>query len=228
MRTNLTTLADKIDHSFTDHSLLEMALKHPSLDIGVEDNQRLEFLGDAVLDLVIAEYLYQHFPSEEEGRLDRRRASLVSGKALAPKALELGLNTVLVVSEAQRTHHPEPSKGMLEDALEALIGAIYLDAGLDAARRSIRHIFAPELAAMAEGSPHDSRAKNRLQEWTQKHRQGAQPKYALIGSEGPDHARVYHVSVSLDDEELGTGSGSSKKAAESAAAEDALLGLNVG
>lgn len=224
MRSNLNSLEDKIDHHFTQGHLLDMALKHPSLDLGTGDNQRLEFLGDAVLDLLIAEHLYQHYPEQQEGQLDQYRASLVSGKSLAKKALELNLDQHLCVSEAQRTHHPQPSKAMLEDALEAIIGAIYLDAGLDAARHSVTQIFAHELTHLTAAEPFSNRAKSRLQEWTQKHR-AAQPDYHLKRTEGPDHAREYFVDVALQGEVIGSGAGSSKKAAESAAAAAALQHL---
>lgn len=224
MQTNLSTLENKINHHFRDRSLLEMALKHPSLDLGVHDNQRLEFLGDAVLDLIVAEALYLEHPESEEGKLDRMRAGIVSGKALAPKALELGLDQYLVVSEAQRAHHPKPSKGMLEDALEAVIGAVYLDGGFEAARQSVERILGEAIDQSAEQSAGGT-PKNRLQEWTQKQHAGAKPHYTLVSAEGPDHARVYTVSVEIEDKSVGRGTGGSKKAAEVAAAEDALRKL---
>lgn len=215
---------DKIGYTFNDPSLLELALKHPSLDLGVHDNQRLEFLGDAVLGLIIAEALYRAHPNSDEGRLDRWRAAIVSGKALAPKAKALGLDHSLIVSDAQRAHHPEPSKGMLEDALEAVIGAIYLDGGLEAARLSIEAIFAEELSQDVEGNS-DGTPKSRLQEWTQQHHSGARPEYALTKSEGPDHARRYEVAVSIAGTEIARGQGSSKKGAEIDAATNALQQL---
>ena len=224
MPTNLSHLMDKIEHSFQDPSLLELALKHPSLDLGVHDNQRLEFLGDAVLGLVVAEALYRANPELEEGRLDRMRAGIVSGRALAPKAKGLGLDNWLMVSAAQRAHHPEPSKGMLEDALEAVIGAIYLDGGLEAARTSIEAIFAEELTGEST-TESDGTPKSRLQEWTQKHYSGLKPEYALIGAEGPDHAKQFAAAVHLDGKEIGRGNGSSKKAAEIDAAANALKRL---
>ena len=221
MQPNFDQLMLQIDHRFKQPELLELALKHPSLSLGVHDNQRLEFLGDAVLDLIIAEALYERFPELEEGALDRMRASLVSGKALAPKARALGLAQALQVSDAQRKHHPEPSDRMLEDALEALIGAVYLDGGLSAAKHSVLRIFGEDLLhvgkQLACGTP-----KSRLQEWSQSGHQGATPEYKLIKAEGPDHARHYEAAVFLNGKQLGSGSGSSKKAAEITAAADAL------
>lgn len=221
MQTNFDQLMSQIDHRFKNRDLLELALKHPSLGLGVHDNQRLEFLGDAVLDLIIAEALYDAFPELEEGALDRMRASLVNGRALAPKARELGLAQLLEVSDAQRKHHPDPSDRMLEDAIEALIGAIYLDGGLSAAKTSVLRIFGADITTagkqFANGTP-----KSRLQEWSQSAHNGAKPEYQLIKAEGPDHARHYEAAVYLNGEQLGQGSGSSKKAAEIAAAADAL------
>ncbi len=221
MQTNFDQLMSQIDHRFKNRDLLELALKHPSLGLGVHDNQRLEFLGDAVLDLIIAEALYDAFPELEEGALDRMRASLVNGRALAPKARELGLAQLLEVSDAQRKHHPDPSDRMLEDAIEALIGAIYLDGGLSAAKTSVLRIFGNDITTagkqFANGTP-----KSRLQEWSQSAHNGAKPEYQLIKAEGPDHARHYEAAVYLNGEQLGQGSGSSKKAAEIAAAADAL------
>ena len=132
-----------------------------------------------------------------------------------------GSDAVLQVSEAQRQHHSEPSAAMLEDAFEALIGAIYLDGGLEAARTFILQLFdeaiqaAPKTGSM--GNP-----KGRLQEWTQQHHGGAVPTYIALPDEGPDHARIYSAAVQLDGKELGRGQGSSKKSAETAAAAHAL------
>jgi len=221
MQTTETALMSQLDYDFKNRDLLKLALKHPSLSLGVHDNQRLEFLGDAVLDLIIADALYDAFPELEEGALDRMRASLVSGKALAPKARALGLAELLEVSDAQRKHHPDPSNRMLEDAIEALIGAIYLDGGLPAAQHSVLRIFGEDIthagSQFVGGTP-----KSRLQEWSQSGHNGAKPEYKLIKAEGPDHARHYEAAVFLNGEQLGSGSGSSKKAAEIAAAADAL------
>lgn len=215
----------KLGYHFTDISLLKLALTHPSCDIETGDNQRLEFLGDAVLDLVVAEVLYQNNPDFDEGSLDHNRASLVNGKALTAHARALDIGAVLQVSEAQRQHHPEPSAGMLEDALEALIGAIHLDGGLEAARTFILHTLGDALQE-AQNSGSRGNPKGRLQEWTQQQYDGAVPDYISLPEEGPDHARVYSAAVQLDGKELGRGQGSSKKSAESAAAEHALQQLN--
>jgi ribonuclease-3 len=221
----LNLFEKQIGYRFAHINLLELALTHPSCNTEAGDNQRLEFLGDAVLDLVVAETLYQNNPDFDEGALDHMRASLVNGKALAAHARALGVGAVIQVSEAQRQHHPEPSAGMLEDALEALIGAIHLDGGIEAARIFILNTLgdairtAPEVGSF--GNP-----KGRLQEWTQQHHEGAVPDYISLPEAGPDHARIYSAAVQLDGKELGRGQGSSKKSAESAAAEHALQQLD--
>lgn len=210
------------EYSFSDPALEMLAYTHPSCDAEHGDNQRLEFLGDAVLDLVIAEALYQRLPIQDEGVLDRARASLVNGRSLAAKAKELNLGARIHVSESQRRHHPAPSDSMLEDALEALIGAIYLDGGLEAARGFILGIFEDRLESI-EASSERRNPKSQLQEWAQKHHNGAVPEYTLLRSEGPDHQRRYTASVVLEGKAIGQGEGNSIKGAEMAAAEVALM-----
>jgi ribonuclease-3 len=188
------------------------------------DNQRLEFLGDAVLDLIIAEMLFNKFPQADEGALDRCRAGIVNGKSIAKVAADRGLAAHLQVGEAHRQHHPEPSHAMLEDALEALIGAVYLDGGIEAARETIQHLFGQQMDAI-ELSNYRKNPKGQLQEWSQKHHDGEVPAYEALPPEGPDHDRRYIAAVSLGGRELGRGTGSSKKAAEAAAAKAALEAL---
>jgi ribonuclease-3 len=212
------------DYRFSDPALEALAYTHPSCDSERGNNQRLEFLGDAVLDLIIAEALYQRLPDRDEGVLDRARASLVNGRSLASKARELDLGERIQVSESQRKHHPEPSNAMLEDALEALIGAIYVDGGLETARQVILQIFEDQLESV-EATSDQRNPKSRLQEWTQQHRSGAVPEYKLLRSEGPDHKRRYTASVRLEGEAIARGEGSSIKSAEMAAAESALKAI---
>ena len=211
-------------NDFQDESLFKLALTHSSCKRVGGDNQRLEFLGDAVLDLIIAEALYVKFPEADEGALDRCRASIVNGKSLARAATAKGLGKYLEVSDAHRQHHLEPSKAMLEDALEALIGAVYLDGGVKAARETILHLFDSQIEALvlAAGSQNP---KGKLQEWSQKHHKGEVPTYAELSAEGADHERSYTATVSLGGKELGRGIGSSKKTAEAKAAKAALENL---
>jgi ribonuclease-3 len=221
----LNLFEQQLGYHFADITLLELALTHPSCDLELGDNQRLEFLGDAVLDLVVAETLYQNKPDFDEGALDHSRASLVNGKALTAHAQRLGLGSLLQVSEAQRQHHPEPSASMLEDAFEALIGAIHLDGGIQAARTFILQALGDAIQK-AQSNGGFGNPKGRLQEWTQLHHSGAVPDYSALPEEGPEHARTYSAVVQLDGKELGRGCGRSKKSAESAAAEHALQQLN--
>ncbi len=210
-----------IGHQFNNPTLETLAYTHPSCDAARGNNQRLEFLGDTVLDLVIAEALYHRLPSEDEGALDWAKASLVNGRSLAAKARELGMAERLIMSESQRAHHPEPSKRMLEDCLEAMVGAIYLDGGLDAARTFILQIFQSELEAIQPGAS-TRNAKSLLQEWSQQRHAGGLPEYELIASDGPDHQKRFRARALLNGQEMGQGSGSSIKAAEIAAATAAL------
>ena len=221
----LNLFEQQLGYHFADITLLELALTHPSCDLELGDNQRLEFLGDAVLDLVVAETLYQNKPDFDEGALDHSRASLVNGKALTAHAQRLGLGSLLQVSEAQRQHHPEPSASMLEDAFEALIGAIHLDGGIQAARTFILQALGDAIQK-AQSNGGLGNPKGRLQEWTQLHHSGAVPDYRALPEEGPEHARTYSAVVQLVGKELGRGCGRSKKSAESAAAEHALQQLN--
>lgn len=225
MRNESSRLCRELGHSFSDGGLLELALRHPSCGAG-PDNQRLEFLGDAVLDLVLAESLYQAHPEAPEGKLDRMRAGLVNGRALAALARRLRLEAALEVGEAHREHRPEPSDAMLEDALEAVLGALFLDAGFEKARLVIRDLLKDAIEAaearFAPGNP-----KSRLQEWSQRTQAGAVPEYACLEASGPGHARRYRVAVRLAGRELGRGEGGSKKMAELAAAEAALAALDL-
>ena len=211
-------------HDFQDESLLKLALTHSSCKQVDGDNQRLEFLGDAVLDLIIAEALYVKFPEADEGALDRCRASIVNGKSLARAATAKGLGKYLEVSAAHRQHHPKPSNAMLEDALEALIGAVYLDGGVKAARDTILHLFDSQIEALVLDAG-TLNPKGKLQEWSQKHHKGEVPTYAELSAEGADHERSYTATVSLGGKELGRGIGSSKKTAEAKAAKAALENL---
>ena len=220
-----TPIESITQHTFQDEALLELALTHSSCERPTGDNQRLEFLGDAVLDLIVAEKLFQNFPQAEEGALDRCRSSIVNGKSLARVASMHGLADHIQVSKAHKEHHPEPSHAMLEDALEALIGAVYLDGGIDAAQQTVDHLFGEQISAITFNIS-EQNPKGSLQEWSQKYHHGKIPIYKELPPAGPDHARSYNTAVFIGDQELGHGSGSSKKMAEIKAAAAALKQLN--
>jgi ribonuclease-3 len=219
-----TALESRVGHVFRDRSLLERALTHPSLLPvlrGAESNQRLEFLGDAVLQLLLSEALYAEFPSEREGVLSRRRAILANGTTLALLARELGLDQALRLGPSEESSGGRQRTSALGDAFEALLGAVYLDAGLEAARAVVRAAYGPlpeRLAALGD----EKTPKSRLQELVQPRHGNDALTYQVVATEGEDHRRTFEVSVSLLGREIGRGRGSSKKAAEEAAAEAGL------
>jgi ribonuclease-3 len=216
-----------LGHRFEDPARLRLALTHPSCERPEGDNQRLEFIGDAVLDLVIAERLFEAFPQSSEGTLDRFRASIVNGQSVAQTAANIGLAQYLEVGEAHRRHQPEASEAMLEDALEAVIGAIFMDGGLDAARGVVSRLFAGPLAACHhEDSAIQGNPKGRLQEWSQRKHGGELPQYDLVATEGQDHERRYTARVSIAGRSLAEGCGRSIKAAEIDAASRAMEAID--
>ncbi len=209
----MDSLQERIAYRFRDNKLLTRALTHPSL-AKQENNQRLEFLGDAVLGLVVAHILYDLFPGEQEGELARRQAGLVRGETLAQVARDIGLGEALKVatSEIQSGGRDNPSN--LEDALEALIGAIYLDGGLEA----VQDFMVPrwrELAKNVVAAPKD--AKTALQEWAQGNGLPL-PTYALLETVGSAHAPVFTMEVTVQGYAPETAKAPSKRAAEQMAA----------
>lgn len=211
---------EKINYRFRDARLLETALTHPSYggDHHVPHYQRLEFLGDAVLEMVISERLYAALPTVDEGRMTRIRADLVREEALfdIAKALDLGRVIRLSVGEERSGGRDKPS--ILADVLEAVLAAVYLDGGLDAAKRLILSLFRDRLEFKHLGDHLD--AKSRLQEIMQQN--GDMPRYDYESVDGPPHAPVFHYSVCAGERILGKGSGNSKQAAQQEAARDAL------
>ena len=210
-------------HAFTDPALLAQALTHRSA--GSPHNERLEFLGDALINQFIAETLYRHWPKADEGALTRARAELVRESALAGIArhLEIGKQLVLGSGEMKTGGHRRDS--ILADALEALVAAIYLDAGFEPCRAVVLPWFADMIAALPPPNKVGKDAKTRLQEWLQG-RQLPLPVYALLHEGGESHARVFRVSCTLAEPVQSTeGEGSSRRAAEQQAAEAALKEL---
>jgi ribonuclease III len=224
----LDQLQARIGHTFRDHALLDRAVTHPSLlqdrpDI-FESNQRLEFLGDAVLQLILTETLFALFPTEREGLLSRRRAALANGSFLAQLAREIGLDTALRLGASEESTGGRSRAAALEDALEALIGALYLDADLATTRTVVLAIYGDLPARLAAVEDFDN-PKGRLQEIIQPQHGNNALRYDVTGVAGEDHAREYEVTVFLLDQPLGSGRGPSKKLAEEAAARIALAGL---
>lgn len=216
-------LCRELGYSFADTGLLLDALTHRSFknerpDIAPTDNERLEFLGDAVVGLVVASVLCSQFPDADEGELTRRRADLVSERGLFEAAEAIGLADALRLGKGEQKSGGRSKPRLLASALEALVGAVYLDGGADSAFAVGRRIFEPRLHTSAPGHRD---AKSRAQEWAQANL-GGTPVYRLLGTDGPDHAREFSVALELHDEEVATGTGRSKIDAEQAAASAAL------
>lgn len=211
--------------SFSKLSLLTRALTHRSYANeqfeGVEDNERLEFLGDAVLDFIVGEWAYNRFPELNEGDLTKIRSSLVRNERLAVFARRLELGSALRLGRGEKSSGGHLRDNLLGSAFEALVGALYLDSGLD----TVKHFMKPLLEWMRPtvlDELHDP--KSQLQEITQSLKLGM-PQYHVVNTHGPDHARNFKVGVEIAGEVKGFGTGSSKSAAERAAAKDALENL---
>jgi ribonuclease-3 len=217
----MTRLEEKLGHVFHDSSLLKLALTHPSLH-QTQNNQRLEFLGDAVLGLVVAKILYRLFPHENEGELARRLAALVRSETLAQVARELSLGEYLLVSESEGQLGGRQNPTNLEDAMEAILGALYLDGGLEAAENFISQRWS-ELARSVTAPPKDS--KTALQEWAQA-RGLAVPDYQVLETVGPAHAPEFTIEVRIQGYEPRIGRANSKRAAEQLAAQALLAAIS--
>jgi len=216
------SVARKLGHVFSDAALLKTALTHRSF--GTPNNERLEFLGDGILDFVIAAALFHRFPNLPEGDLSRLRANLVRQESLHRLALELGIGDVLRLGEGELRSGGAQRPSILADALEALFGAIYLDAGFTAAQEVIDKLYAPLIDELRPGH-FQKDAKTRLQEWLQG-RKKPLPRYQLMETTGAAHEQRFEVACHIDSPALRTiGHGSSRRIAEQVAAEQALKEL---
>jgi len=220
----LRSLQVALGYEFEEPALLRRALTHPSYvneNPGEErDNQRLEFLGDAVIDFVAAAWVYRTFTRFAEGRMTRLRAALVRTETLARLARDVGIGEALLLGHGEEEAGGRFRKPNLCDAFEAVVGAIYLDGGMEAAREFVEPLLRPVAeATLARASDQD--AKSRLQEWSQGERK-VTPRYRIVAERGPDHAKMFEAQVLLGDEVVGQGTGRSKQAAEQDAAESAL------
>ena len=220
----MESLESILCHHFRQLQLLTEALTHASVSYEAQrsglDNQRLEFLGDAVLQLALSHELFARLSDSDEGRLTKARAHLVSTKSLARLAREIGLGPHLIMGRGEEASGGRERDSTLADALEALIGAIYLDAGLDAATQFVIRVLGDELDRLGHGLI-EFNPKGELQERLQAINSEA-PAYRIIGQTGPDHAKFFEAAVSWGGKELGRGAGKSKKEAEVLAASAAL------
>ncbi len=222
-KNNLIKFQNEIGYKFRNIALLERALTHSSYAnenraLGVEDNERLEFLGDSVLGMNTALYLFNKYPEEPEGELTKMRSSLVCTGALCERAKAINLGEELRLGHGEESGGGRERASILADAFEAVIGAIYLDSGEESARAFIkRFVFDAEKGG--EWSVTDY--KTTLQEIVQKNR-GEMLSYRVLESNGPDHERSFTVEVMINSNHIGTGFGRSKKEAEQMAAREAL------
>ena len=217
---NMQVLEERLGHAFQDRKLLETALTHPSFggDHHVPHYQRLEFLGDAVLELAVSRYLYYELPEVDEGKLTRIRAALVREESLNRAARRIGLGEFIRLSVGEERSGGREKPSILSDVMEAVLAAVYLDAGFDEAVRIIGMVLGEELRPEVLKDHLD--AKSRLQELMQ--REGRMPSDDYLSMEGPPHAPVFAYRVMDGEQELGRGSGTSKQNAQQAAARDAL------
>jgi ribonuclease-3 len=221
----LDKLQQAIGITFSDVTLLQRALTHASYlnenpDCMWGDNERLEYLGDAVIDFVAAEHLYFQFPAWDEGKLTGVRTDLVRAEALARFAQQIELGQHLVLGRGEEQSGGRERVAMLCDAFEALIGALYLDQGLEATGKFLQPFLETSLKDVVDSTPARD-AKTRLQEWTQA-QYHEPPSYVTVREHGPDHAKEFTVQVHVLGEARGEGVGHSKQAAEQAAAQAAL------
>ena len=214
----MQALMQALDYQFKDPALLRQALTHPSM--GRKDNQRLEFLGDAVLQFVMSELLYQTHPESQEGQLTHQRALLVCEAALSQVARGLGVGEALLMDKGEEQTGGREKPSVLCDAMEAILAAVYLDGGMDVAREIVKRFWPkPE---EVHRPMQDS--KGALQEYLQQDG-GEAPTYEIVAQDGPPHDRTFEAAVSRNGQELARGSGRTKKQAEQAAALKALRAL---
>lgn len=217
-----------LGYRFRDQALLNEAITHKSYvneqkDVACQDNERLEFLGDAVLSLVISEYLASRLPDSTEGALSKLKAQLVSESSLERVARRLQLGGYLKLGRGEELSHGREKSSLLADAVEAILAAVYLDGGFEASREVTLHIFATEVGQVGLRAHHAGAEdyKTQFQEWCQK-RYDTLPHYKTIRESGPDHDKCFDVEVAIRGEVVGAGSGRSKKEAEQQAARQAL------
>ena len=223
----MTALEERLGYSFRNRALLETALTHSSYAnenraSGIVCNERLEFLGDSVLGVTVADFLYRHFHDMPEGRMTRLRAELVCEQSLHRVALELHLGDYLRLGKGEEHNGGRKRASILSDAVEAVIAAMYLDAGMETAAGFIHRCLLDDVRAIE--TPTFTDYKTSLQELVQRH-SGQVLSYELVGEEGPDHAKTFRVQVCLNGDPIGRGIGRTKKEAEQAAAATALEAL---
>ena len=210
-----------IGYEFSDKDLLQAALTHPSAAMHTATTfnyERLEFLGDSILGAVVAEHLFRAFPDLEEGGLTRIKVTLVAGSMLSEVAREVGLGSCIIFGGSETADGRRGLHSALENVYEAVVAALYLDGGIDAARTWIASTVLPRASKDIAAEPENP--KSSLQELLQAH--GQRPEYEIVGEEGPAHQRVFFAQARVEGKVVGKGSGRSKKDAEAKAAAQAL------
>jgi ribonuclease-3 len=227
-RLGLAQLGDRLGYPDDATGRLQTAFTHRSYANEVvprqKHNERLEFLGDAVLDLVVAEALMEKFPLAPEGELHRLRTTLVCTQSLANRARELQLGQLLRLGKGELKGQGRHKESLLANAFEAMLGALYLDHGYERSRVEILKLLDASLALTSVGDNQGFDPKSRLQELTQKV-YGTPPEYRLISTQGPEHEKEFLIEVLMNGARLGEGAGRSKKSAERAAAREAIIKL---
>lgn len=226
--TLLAALQLALKHQFQDVSLLERALTHSSYineqaEAGL-DNERLEFLGDAVLELSVSEWLFSSYPRMPEGQLTQMRARIVNMRTLASLAANLHLGALLRLGVGESRSGGRRRPSILADTVEAILGAVYLDGGFDAARETVHRLFEGRVRDLSSGPSKD--AKSRLQEWGQANHR-ITPRYRVLSVTGPEHETMFEAEVVIGDVLTARGDGRSKKEAQKRAAERALEAVGV-
>lgn len=226
-RLSYRELEERLGYFFRNATLLQLALTHPSAaqSSGPQRMEQLEFLGDAVLGLVLSDLLLQHYPSAAEGKLSQYRAALVNTATLAEKARALSLGRFLALGKGEEKTGGRQKESILAASYEALVAAVYLDGGFDAVRNLLMRQFEQDIAALPERRRTD--AKTAFQELCQA-RLRETPHYVIVAESGPDHARWFVVEARVGDRVVARGEGKSKRAAEQEAARRALASLGSG
>ncbi|MBN1848355.1 MAG: ribonuclease III [Deltaproteobacteria bacterium] len=222
---NLDILFERLDYSFNRIQLLEEAFRHSSFvnELGVpglKDNERLEFLGDAVLDLAVSHILMDHFKNAKEGDLSKFRAAVVNEKGLVQIADELNLGNYILLGKGEESTNGRKKPSILANTVEAMLGAIYLDAGFERTKQVIQHLFFPLIEQIDSGNINDD-YKSLLQEFTQDFYK-TRPEYRHIHESGPAHNRTFKVVIRINGTIIAEGIGKSKKEAEQHAAREAF------
>lgn len=222
LQKHISTIEDKLGYSFRDHSLLTLAFIHRSFinenRVVNQHNERLEFLGDAILGMLISDYLYRYLPSTAEGELSYLRSRLIEASSCVVYMQSLEIASYVLLGKGERMNDGRGRESILADLFEAIIGAIYLDGGLEAAKSFLFRNFSSHIESILKTPL--SNWKALLQDYCQKKYQQT-PIYEVLQTSGPDHSKVFEISVLINQQELGRGKGSSKKEAQQAAAADA-------